>query len=269
MNEAMILHTLSASQSSEKVRWALDAAGLAYTEHRLTPFLHLPRSFLSSGSVGAQLPMLEADGETLTDSTRILEWLAVHRAPFALIPREPEARAAVMNAESRFDHLAQHVLRCVYAQLLREPATVLRIWTVDASLTESLALRAVFPALMRVFAGGLNLRPLAVARSRRMIERGIAELDQAARERRRYLVGSRLSVADITAAAMLAPLACPDEHPVYARADYRAVIAPLMKDCSGHRGLDWVRQLYRRHRTAELGQTVPLRAAQRRRLSVA
>ncbi len=266
MNTQLVLHTLSASQSSEKVRWALDVAGLAYTEHRLTPFLHLPRSFLASGSIGASLPLLEGDGESVVDSTRIFEWLAVHRAPFTLIPREPQAREAVMNAESRFDHLAQHVLRCVYAQLMQTPAMVLRLWTVDAGLTESLALRAAYPALIRVFAGGLNLRPQAVAHSRKMIARGIAELDAAAGERRRYLVGQRLSVADITAAAMLAPLACPDEHPVYARADYRAAVAPLLKDCSGHRGLDWVRGLYRRHRCAELGQTVPERRSARRRL---
>lgn len=269
MNERAVLYTLSASQASEKIRWSLDAAGIEYAEHRLTPFLHLPRNLLSSRAVGAHLPLLEADGESIVDSTRILEWLAVHRAPFALMPSDPERRQAVMNAESRFDHLARHVLRCVYAQLLQQPALVWRIWTVDAGLAESLALRAALPMLARMFASGLNLQPHAVARSRRMIEHGLAELDLAAQERRRYLVGGRLSVADITAAAMLAPLACPDEHPVYARADYRAAIAPLMQDCASHRGLDWVRHLYRRHRGAELGQTVPARPITRRRRAAA
>ena len=37
----MTLYSFAASQSSEKVRWALDAAHLRYREHRLTPFLHL------------------------------------------------------------------------------------------------------------------------------------------------------------------------------------------------------------------------------------
>lgn len=250
MTDPLQLHTLSMSQSSEKVRWALDAAGLDYQEHRLTPFVHLPRSFLVAGGIGAALPVLEADGETLQDSTRIFEWLAQHRAPFSLIPAQGPLRTAVMQAESRFDHLAQHVLRSVYARLSSDPALLLRLWSVDASRLDALALRAAFPVLSRVFGKALDLRPAARARSQRMLERGLEEVARAEREGRRYLVGDRLSVADITAAAMLSPLACPDEHCVYARADYRAAMQPLLQSWQGHPGLDWVRALYQRHRQA-------------------
>ena len=264
MNDGLKLHTLSMSQSSEKVRWALDAAGLPYQEHRLTPFVHLPRSFLLSGGVGATLPVLEADGESLQDSTRIFEWLAVHRAPFALIPSQAPLRTAVMEAESRFDHLAQHVLRSVYAQLTCDPALLLRLWSVDASRLDALALRVAFPMLARVFGSALDLRPAARARSQRMLERGLDELARAAQDGRHYLVGDGLSVADITAAAMLSPLACPDEHCVYARADYRAAMQPLLQQWEGHPGLEWVRAQYRRHRQIQ-PQAVSLGTARSRR----
>ncbi len=264
MTEPLKLHTLSMSQSSEKVRWALDAAGLTYVENRLTPFVHLPRSFLLSGGVGANLPVLEADGESLQDSTRIFEWLAVHRAPFSLMPEHEALRNAAMQAESRFDHLAQHVLRSVYAELVRRPPLLLALWGVDAKLLDALALRAAFPVLMRVFANALDIRPAARARSQRMLERGLDELARAAREDRQYLVGDRLSIADIAAAAVLSPLACPDQHCVYARADYREGVSALTQQWQGHPGLDWVRAQYQRHRVTPQ-RDVALRASRRRR----
>jgi glutathione S-transferase len=65
---------------------------------------------------------------------------------------------------------------------------------------------------------------------------------------RPFLVGGRLTVADLTAAALLAPLACPDEHPIYGSARYRAAIEPLARSWQGGPAFTWVRQMYRLHR---------------------
>ncbi len=63
-------------------------------------------------------------------------------------------------------------------------------------------------------------------------------------------MAGRFTVADLTAAALLAPLVCPDEHPVYSSARYRAGVAPLIADWRQRAAFDWVRMLYREHRGA-------------------
>lgn len=245
----LTLYTFAASQSSEKIRWALDASGLPYRERRLTPFLHYGAYPHRSAGLGTSLPVLEADGEMIEDSTRILEWLETHRAPFPLIPQDPVLRTAVMRSEARFDHIGPHVVRCMYATLLDDGDLVQRLWSVDAGFIQAAVLRAAFPVLSRLFRRGLGLdAPALLKHSQGVIVRALDELDRMAEDGRPYLVGEALTVADITAAAHLAPLACPDEHPVFSDIEYRDAIAPLVSRWQARPALAWVRELYRLHR---------------------
>ena len=244
----MTLYSFAASQSSEKVRWALDAARLRYREHRLTPFLHHAGSPRIGGSLGVSLPTLLADGELIQDSTQILEWLERRRAPFALIPRDAEQRAEVMRLEARFDHIGMHVVRLMYATLLRDPDLVRRLWSLDAGFVQSRLLRAAFPLIRGVFQRGLGMEPVLIEHSRKVVERALNELGRAVDGGRVYLSGECLSVADITAASRLAPLICPDEHLVFSDPEYRDAMRPLLEAWHGHPGAHWVCEMYRLHR---------------------
>jgi glutathione S-transferase len=239
------LYTHTISQSSEKIRWALDSAGISYEERVLPPFVHTQWANLPGGGLMATMPVLEADGLAITDSTRILEWLEANRAPFALIPSDPVQRELVMAAEARFDMAGVHLLRVVYRDLLARPELALRLWSLDANPLQEFALRLAFPLIRRLFERGLDASPAAYARSQRIVDRVITELDHAATLGQQFLVGDRLSVADITAAALLSPLACPDEHPVYSRRDYQKQMAGVLACYRDRPGLAWVRGLYR------------------------
>jgi glutathione S-transferase len=60
-----------------------------------------------------------------------------------------------------------------------------------------------------------------------------------------YLVGSRFGVADLAAAALLFPLAWPAEL----QYDYPdPPDSPFLRTFEGHPALDWIRQIYSRHR---------------------
>jgi glutathione S-transferase len=60
-----------------------------------------------------------------------------------------------------------------------------------------------------------------------------------------YLVDSRFTVADLAAAALLFPLAWPAEL----QYDYPdPPPSKLIESLSGHPGVDWIREIYRRHR---------------------
>ena len=61
------LYTHAVSQSSEKVRWALDAAGIHYHERVLTPFVHTMWLTSPGGGLFTSMPVLEEAGGTFTD----------------------------------------------------------------------------------------------------------------------------------------------------------------------------------------------------------
>lgn len=244
----MTLYTFAASQSSEKVRWTLDAAHLRYREHRLTPFLHHASNLRIGGSLGVSLPTLQTDGELVQDSTQILEWLERHRAPFALIPQDPTQRAEVMRYEARFDHIGMHVVRLMYATLLKDPDLVRRLWSLDAGFVQARLLRAAFPVIRGVFQRGLGMEPVLIEHSRKVVERALNELGRVVDSGRVYLAGEGFSVADITAASRLAPLICPTEHLVFSDPEYRDAMLPLLEAWHDHPGANWVREIYRLHR---------------------
>lgn len=248
MPSTMTLYSFAASQSSEKVRWTLDAAHLRYREQRLTPFLHYAGPQRIGGSLGVSLPTLQADGELVQDSTQILEWLERRRAPFALIPQEAEARAEVMRHEARFDHIGMHVVRLMYATLLKDSDLVRRLWSLDAGFVQSRVLRTAFPLIRAVFQRGLGMEPALVEHSRKVVERALNELGRVVASGRIYLAGEHLSVADITAASRLAPLVCPNEHLVFSDPEYRDAMRPLLEAWHDHPGANWVREMYRLHR---------------------
>ena len=63
-----------------------------------------------------------------------------------------------------------------------------------------------------------------------------------------YLVGDRFSVADLTAASLFYPLASPAEGPLdpdsLSAKGFEEFRAPL----ESRRGVEWVREMFRRHR---------------------
>ena len=88
------LYDFRFSHYSEKARWALDFKGIPYTPRHLLPGFHLrtarklaPRSCL---------PILEADGAVIQDSTEIINFLEQTFPDPSLTPPDPkDARAAI------------------------------------------------------------------------------------------------------------------------------------------------------------------------------
>ena len=119
----------------------------------------------------------------------------------------------------------------------------------DANPLERFIVRAAFPLMRFGFRRGLQLgNAEVVAKSERKILDGMEWIAERTGGNPRYLVGDTLTAADITAAALLSPLACPDEHAVYSRPDFQKGVAPLKARHESHPAMVWVRWLYRQHR---------------------
>lgn len=247
MTAPLGLYTFSVSHFSEKIRWTLDAARIPYQETRWTPFFHLLPA-LRKGKLTTTVPILETPQGFVQDSTRILLWLEEHEPAFSLVPREAALREQAMAIEDRFDRIGTHVTRYIYSRALKDTETVVALWSLDATPMKARLVSNLFPLLRMLMRGALQMSRENVERSKKAIAEGLDWLDAQLADGRRFLVGDRLTVADITAASLLAPLFGPEEHPVYSRHDFRAGVAPLIEEWTDRPAVRWLHQTYRRSR---------------------
>lgn len=241
------LFTFRISHFSEKARWMLDACGARYTETFWTPFFHVVPA-LRRGRLGTTVPILRHDGGHVQDSTRILHWLDENVPGCALLPADAAQRREVLDIEARFDRVGAHVIRYAYADTLDDRDAVLQLWTFDASPLQARMMRAAYPLMRAAFRRMLGIDAARVQRSQAVIEEALAFIEARLAQGGEYLVGDRLSAADITACALLAPLIGPDEHEVYSRADFRAGLGPRVSAWLDRPAAHWLRRRYREDR---------------------
>lgn len=237
------LYSFSISHFSEKTRWTLDAAGLAYAETALVPGLHMPRTLWLSRR-RSSVPILDTGRERIQDSRAINAWLAARDASFPLLPRAAAARAEVLAIEADWARVGVAVMQLGYARLVDDPDTLFALWSLDATPAERVLLKAILPALMVGFRRRFAVNAASAAAAAATLARALDDLETRLGDGRSHLVGSRLSLADITVCALLAPLATPDEHPVYGSRRFRALVAPILGDAAERPAYQWVRSRY-------------------------
>src|SRR6185369_504069 len=79
---------------------------------------------------------------------------------------------------------------------------------------ERLALVATRPLVVRALARALRIDAAGAERSRRKIDDAFAQVGERLADGRRYLVGNRFTVADLTFASLATPILLPAEHPI-------------------------------------------------------
>jgi glutathione S-transferase len=92
---------------------------------------------------------------------------------------------------------------------------------------------------------GIDERSASLARER--IEAGFDRIE-VERAHGDYLVGDGFSVADLTAAALVAPLLMPPGFPWRLRAGPHPAVTRLQQELGRHPAADWVGRIYARHR---------------------
>jgi glutathione S-transferase len=242
-----VLWQYNFSNFNEKVRWALDYKGVAHVRRSLLP--NGPRALLFS--LRGTLPVVDLDGERIVDSTLILEALE-HRYPEpALYPVGAAERQRALALEDFFDEQAGHELRrAVFYELRGDPDYVSALLTTGRGMTTRRIYRALMslPGSMLYTKRRYRFYAADAERARGMVttalDRIVAELQPSG-----YLVGSGFTVADLTAAALLFPLAWPAEL----QYDYPAPPgSQVIESLQAHPGVDWIRKIYRRHRGSSM-----------------
>jgi glutathione S-transferase len=240
---------IDVSHYSEKARWALAWKGVGHRRHSPVPGAHMVVALWLTRGSSYTFPVLGIDGEHIADSTAIVAALEERYPDPPLYPADPAERRRALELEDHFDEelgpairqLAWHEFgndRERFAELMKQTA----------------------PGPLRKFAGptaayaraytALRFRAGDATKAERARAEVLAALDRLEEELGDgdYLVGESFSVADLTAASLFYPLALPEGAPLQADSPSARGFAAFREPLVERRGLQWVTEMFRRHR---------------------
>ncbi len=245
------LVTIAPSHYCEKARWALQLAGVPFVEEPHPPLLHM-RAAGKGRPSGHSTPVLVADGRVIPDSTEILEFVQEWPgAPWRPYPADLQLRREAVDFEELFDtRLGPHTRRLAYFHLLPHRALFLQSVLPGVDGGERFLFKIIAPGVAFLMRRGMNINPASAVRSAERVDEVFANVCDRLKDGRRYLVGEEFSAADLTFAALAAPVVLPptygsplpslDEAP----ADMRLVVERYRATPAGEFAL----RIYRDHR---------------------
>lgn len=199
------------SHFCEKARWALDRAQVPYEEQSHAPLLHRIFTFRHNG---ATVPVLLLGSEVVAESSGILSYSDAFCGGGLLYPQDDGQKHEVEHWEAYFDRdLGPHVRRWLYGNLLPHKKLLVRLWSDGVPPLEARLVPAVLPIARILIRRGYKITPNGIAQSLKKIEDVFARVGDCLGDDREFLVGNRFTAADLTFAALSAPLLLPPQCP--------------------------------------------------------
>lgn len=213
MSGERILYQFPLSLYCEKTRWNLASKGL---EHRCVDLLPGLHAFTARRWGGIRtLPVLRDGRRGVGDSAAIALYLEQHYPAHPLLPAEPALCAEALEWEALFDELGVHTRRCCWSLSVEADAIDELFFGFQGygGWRRQLG-KAGRPLLRKMVRHTFDVFDEPVAYSWGEIARVWALLERRLEgDPERYLVGGRFTLADLTGAAMLAPLIGPEQCP--------------------------------------------------------
>jgi glutathione S-transferase len=204
-----VLITIPLSHYCEKARWALDRVGLPYREEPHAPLLHL---IATKRNDGGTVPVLVHGSRRFVDSTHILVHADTVCGGDLLYPRDPTLRREVEALEERFDtELGPHTRRWAYSQLLPQVKLLRSVWSRGVPQLEATMIPVIAPLARYLARAAYKITPESAQRSLERVRGVFREVDERLGDGRRFLVDERFTAADLTFAALAAPVLFPAE----------------------------------------------------------
>jgi glutathione S-transferase len=204
----MKLITIPFSHFCEKARWGLDRARLTYVEKGYAPVMHM-LAVMPLGSRTA--PVLIDRGRIVRGSSAILELCdAQGHAPVPLYPEDTATRREVEKLVARYDiRLGTATRLWLYSWALDDHDELMRLGSVGLSPGQRRRLRRMLPVVTRALRMAFGIGPETHERSARRADEELELVSDRLSDGRLYLVGERFTAADLTFAALAAPILMP------------------------------------------------------------
>lgn len=232
------------SHFCEKARWALDFKGLEYQMKNLLPGMHIKivRQLAQKTSV----PVLDHDGVIVQGSSQIISYLDDTFPERKLTPVNPQEAQQALEWERYLDaEVGVHVRRYAYHTLLDHPHVVIPLLTQGGPWWAKPLFKVTFPKLRKLMRQHMKIDAVGAAESRQRLEAALDRVNAAVADKP-FLVGGAFSRADLTAAALFAPLLMP---PKYGLVWPKTMPEPLHSDVARLADkLAWVESIYNDYR---------------------
>jgi glutathione S-transferase len=243
-----VLYIFNISHYCEKAIWALDYHGIEHEARHVMVGAH--RAIAKKlGAKPGSVPFLQTDGGVISGSPAIIDWCELHntgKRP-SLSGADPQA---VRATEKRLDDvLGVHVRRFYYSDaLINSPASVRPIFSNGLPIFQRVAVTLGWSRIVPLMIKGMDLGVAQGLQSRAVVEAELDWLDGLLADGRPYLHGNQWTRADLTAAALLGPLATPKEHHLTEKIFVPNDVRNAMKDWEKRPALQFVGRMYAAHR---------------------
>ena len=208
----MQLYQFPISHYCEKARWALDYKNLTYQQINLIPGLH--RFVVKRKTAETSVPVLLNGSQAIQGSSKIIDY-AERIAPHPTLGfSEASQSLEAIELEAFLDDQIGPLIRSIaYNVLFKHRKELTALWShlgpAYGSVWLSLSLPFLIPYLQRSY----DTTDASAQKQRDRFDSALDRLDTLY-ERSAFLVGDRFSRVDLTAAALLAPMVMPDQHPL-------------------------------------------------------
>lgn len=208
----MRLLTIPISHYCEKARWALDRAGMAYTEERHVQGVHQVVARRAGG--GTTVPVLLTGERVLTESEAILHYADEHVAPDRrLFPQDADERREVVALCRELDEgLGPDARRLLYVVMFDHKSLMLRCNNQGVPRWEALALRALWPLATRYVARHLGIDADTRVEDERRVRAAFDAIAGRLADGRPHLCGDRFTAADLTFACLASAVIAPPQY---------------------------------------------------------
>jgi glutathione S-transferase len=207
-----VLYQFPVSHYCEKVRWVLDHKGLPYRIHNQLPG---PHAFMNRRRTGSPtVPVLLDEGRAIGGSHAIALHLEGARANKPLLPKSRAALALLDETVGYFDHVVgPAVRRYVYGLITARPAMFREVYFREYSkFGKAIGRVLALPARLAI-ASMYDVHAPSARALPDLIRSAADRVEQQLEGGAQYLLEDRLTLADVTVAALLAPMTGPAGSP--------------------------------------------------------
>ncbi len=214
----MELVTIPFSHFNERARWALNYFGHSPPERRYLPMFHFwgvwratrgRNGKADANSSRFSTPVLLSDEVCLADSAEIVRWADTTFSTEAttLYPAEHRAEIEAFEQEVH-DRIGGHTRRIAYFYVFSSSAALAQLARDNVGASQASMFRAAAPLIRVAMRKRFGIDQGGLERSLAKVRDAFADFD-ARIEGRRYLFGERFTAADLSLAAIAAPVLFP------------------------------------------------------------
>jgi glutathione S-transferase len=205
------LLTIPISHYCEKVRWALERAGIDYVEEGHLQMIH--RFYALKAGGGRRVPVLITEEGVLNESSEIIRWIDARLDDERkLVPAEHAAE--IDRIERRLDEgLGIEGRRWMYSVMMS--TDVPENFGLDSlPRWERRSIPIVLPLMRLYLRAFMDAAPSQATAARAEVDAAFDWVEELLADGRRFLVGNRFSSADLAFAALSAAVLAPERYGV-------------------------------------------------------